>query len=96
MQLFQCFAHAKIQTRAQQEILRRVAGQAKLRKDNDIGLMLIPGPLGCLQNQIGITRNISHQEIQLRHNNAEFSGGVLALGCLTGFRHGLAPVTCCR
>ena len=50
---------------AQQQVLGRVTRQRQLGKDDQVGLLLIPGTLGGSHDAPGVALDITHQQVQL-------------------------------
>ena len=57
--------HPLHQFGAQQQIFRRVAGQAQFRKHNRIGPLFVAGAAGNIDNAVGVTGDIADQQIHL-------------------------------
>ena len=62
------------QLRAQQQILRRIAGEGQLRKDHQIGPQLVTGNAGSGEHLVQIAGHVADQQIQLGDQDAQLHG----------------------
>ena len=55
----------------EQQILRRIATDGELRKDDEIGLQLIACPRCIAQEFFGVTRDVADEQIELGQCDAD-------------------------
>jgi hypothetical protein len=60
--------NTSLQTGAQKQVLRRIAGERKLRKRNDVGSKLVPRAARGGNQLVCIALDVADQQIQLSHH----------------------------